>query len=93
MQYCNILSCYGVSSVTEMKPETMSAVLHSLSTAVRSWLHLDRRHKILRAGETSWGLIHSLLYLMDVGAGEDLDLVSQLQITVLIVTLTLFYLW
>lgn len=86
------LSCYGVSSVTETKPETIPAVLHCLSTVVRSWLHLDRRQKILRAGETSWGLIHSLLYLTDVGAGEDLDLVSEVQIILLTVMLTVFYL-
>lgn len=47
------LSCSGVSSVTEMKPEKIFAVLLSLSTVVRSWQRLDRRQKILRVGEAS----------------------------------------
>lgn len=64
--------CCGVWSVTERKPEVQF---------VSNSQDLDtpgHREKILRAGEFSWGLIHSLLCLGVVGAGENLDLVSEL---------------
>lgn len=66
--------CCGVSSVTERKPEVQFSS-QDLDTP-------GQREKILRAGSFPWGLIHSLLCLGDVGAGEELGLVSELEITI-----------